>query len=490
MPLYGVIPVRICTAMAFTARTAALSPYADQAIMVRRSTPRGSTLCPRCRKQCDFVYVLTNGPASIDILCPDCGTTRTVAGIEGGKAVFRVEGTGEPYDCESNLKDARARLDAFEGPEQERCILMAEVAWETYLFLAINAPPAWKDAVDAFVSCDGFSKEQARRMVPWILRFCGLGGNKELNGIDIRACRRAVEILEAPTTADECMLWMELFDLECRADIISDDRADLPDIVNDIYHSLSESERAGRPEFPVMRALILSEHASYIWSEGLLDVSESEIELYSRGMWNEAVTEALNMLSAGAPMTPRMFRAFCRRAEPMSLSLGDAAVKTQLRALGSKSGKYGDAFDARAEIIEVLMMTRGEPIMPFFYGSRFDWDMESHRKLENAIRKLERYDDPAIVWDLLSDAYYLLFTCEGGSEKAEYCNQLALEASERLLDVKPKLYMSEELTEWFMESELGEGSGARNRAKPKAKSKKERVAEKRKAHIAKRKSDV
>lgn len=473
--------------MSLTMKSAALSPYCEHAVLLHRSTPRQSVLCPRCGRQCSYSYIMSNGPASSEIRCPDCGISRVNAGLEGGKAVFTVEGTGEIYDGESNLKAAKARLDAFDGPPQERCILMAEVAWETYLFLMPNAPPVWKDAVDAFVSCDGFTKDQARRMVPWILRFCGIGGNRELNRADLRACRKAAEILEAPAAADECMLWAELFDLYCREGPVTDDVVGLPDIAKDAYLALPETEKAGCPGFLAMRALMMCDHAFLLWNDGFLDLSEAEFDAYGNRLWEEAVSEAVKMLSAGGAMTPRMFRAFSGLADPMSLSLGDATVRAQLNLIGSKSEEYRDAFEARAEIMEVLVLTTGEPVMPFSCKHGFDWTRESFRKLEGAVRKLERYDDPAVIWNLLTDAYCLMYACVGGSEKMEYCDQLAEEARRRLMDVEPKLRMNKDLASMFGLSEPGKGFAAQNRAKPKGKSKKERIAERRKAHIAKRK---
>ncbi len=482
----AVIPVRTCGPMELETKTFSISPYADQAVLNRRLLPIISRICPKCRRPCDFDYVFARGTISCDIRCPDCGVTRVDSGLVDGELILTVDGTGEVYDDRANLEDAEARLKAVEGEPAEEFLAMAEVAWENYLLLPSKALPVWKEAVERFDSCGDVDEEHARGMVPWILRFCDLGG-KALKEIDLIACRKVTKILGKPSTAEECMLWMDRFELECRSHSISDEVAAIPDIAKEAYNALSESEKAICPTFPVIGSLMMLEHSYDLWEAGYIDLEEHELDRYDLARWDEVLSETREMLDAGASMTPRVFRAFCHVSEPISLALDERVAIRQFEELADRSGGYADAFRAKAEIMEVLMMTREEPIMPYFHGARFDWDDESFGKLEDAIRKLEGYADPAIIRDPMADAYYLLYMYDGSPDILEYCDQLTESTENKLLDIQQRMFLDKSMFSGLLGSGGAPWPISQNQAKPKRKSKKERVAERRKAHIAKRK---
>ncbi len=144
--------------------------------------------------------------------------------------------------------------------------------------------------------------------------------------------------------------------------------------------------------------------------------------------------------------------------------------------------------------MEALIMAYGAPTMPEFPDRSFDWTPEAVEKLEGAIEKLEGCSDPAIAGELMMDAYYLLYTCDGSPEIMEYFGQLEEEINGRLVGIHPKWYRERSLIRELFGPEPEPVKKVRRKAdsspKPKAKSKKERVAERRKAHIAKRKSNV
>ncbi len=472
--------------MELEAKTFSVSPYANQVVMYRRLLPITSRICPRCRRPCDFDYVFGMGAISYDIRCPECGVTRVNSGLADGELVLTVNGTGEVYNDRANLEDAEARLKAVEGDPAEEFLAMAEVAWENYLLVPSKALPIWKEAVERFDSCEDVDGEHARRMVPWILRFCDLGG-KALKEIDLTACRKATAVLGKPSTAEECMLWMDRFDLECESYSIDGDVATIPDIAKEAYSALPESEKAKCPTFPAIRPLVMMEQTYRLWDAGFIDIGEDELDDYETALWNEAFSETMKMLDAGSPMTPRLFRALCRLSERVALLLDDRTAIGLFEELADKSGGYGDAFRAKAGIMDVLVMTLGEAVMPLFSGRRFDWTDESFGKLEDAIRKLEEYADPAIVTEVMVDAYYLLYAYDGSPDIREYCDQLTESAENRLLDVRHRGFMDVSLFTGMLGSGGTPKPKAQKKARPERKSKKERVAEKRKAHIAKRK---
>ncbi len=472
--------------MELETKTFSISPYADQAVMYRRLLPVISRVCPKCRRPCDFDYVFANGTISYDIRCPDCGVTRVNSGLADGELVLTVDGTEEVYDDRANLKDAEARMKAAEGDPAEEFLAMAEVAWENYLLLPSKALPVWKEAVERFDSCEEVDEEHARRMVPWILRFCDLGG-KTLKEIDLTACRKATKALGKPSTAEECMLWMDRFELECRSHSISDEVAAIPDIAKEAYNALPESEKMKCPTFLVIGSLMMLEHSFDLWEAGDIDLEENELDRYDLARWDEVLSETRKMLDAEISMTPRVFRAFCHVSEPISLTLDEWVAIRQFEELADRSGGYADAFRAKAEIMEVLMMTRGEPIMPYFHGARFDWNDESFGKLEDAIRKLEGYADPAIIRDPMADAYYLLYTYDGSPDILEYCDQLTESAENKLLDIQQRMFLDKSMFSGMLGSGGSPKPKTQKNTRPERKSKKERVAEKRKAHIAKKK---
>ncbi len=464
-------------------KTTNISPYADPATVMRRGMPIVSNPCPGCGKQCDFLMVLHGGGVSYDICCPGCGTTRVSPGIEDGEIVYTIDGTGERYDSQAALNAAKDRLRAVEGNAPEECLAMAEVAWETYLNMTARAPAAWEGAVDAFNGCAGIDKDHARRMVPWILRFCGLGASRSLKEVNRSACAKAVCAIGKPETAQDCMLWMEYFHLECRNGMLGEHDTSIPDIAKATYLALTESEQAECPEFPVLWPLIMFSCASDYRDEGGIDCSEDELDIFESEMWNEAVSQAEKMLSAGHPMTSRIVRMFTAKAGHEMLPPSVSPVCDQLRRLGELSGAYGDAFRAEADLLEVLMSVRGSPVMPYSKMNNIHWDSGSLEKLVGAIKMLEEYHDPAVVNDMMIDAYYLLYTHNGSPDTLDYCKQLQAEADRRLIDISTKLYLGvgDDLL-----SMLGEMFANGAEKKPKAMTKKERVAEKRKAHIAKR----
>lgn len=421
-------------------KTKTISPYADPGVVVRRGVPIISFPCPGCRRPCDF-RMSHRGEAVYSIDCPDCGTVRVVPGLEGRDVVMAIEGTGLRYDDQAELNAAKAGLEAVRGNAPEECLAMAEVAWETYLFLTFDAPMMWKAAVEVFRRCKDIDKAHARRMVPWILRFCEIGGTGEMRSIDRYACAKAVCVIGKPEAAAECMLWMEYFYLECRQGMINEYETSIPDIAKAAYLALSESEQAECPAFPVLWPLIMYSCSSDYREEGGIDCSDEELADFETAMWSEAVSEAERMLSAGHPMTSRIFRMLCANGALEMLPPAVSPVCGQLRRLGELSGEYGDAFRAEADLLEVLMSVRGTSVMPCSPKSRLDWTPEAFAKLEGAIRMLERYPDPAIVGDILIDAYYLLYTHEGAPEALEYCQQLEEETVNRLIEVGAKHYM-------------------------------------------------
>ncbi len=418
--------------MAFAMKTKTISPYSDPATVVRRGMPIISFPCPGCRRRCDF-HMTRKADVAYYIECPDCGTIRVIPSLEGDKVVMTVGATGERYDDQAELNAAKARLRAVEGNAPEECLAMAEVAWETYLFLAPDAVPLWKGAELMFCRCPGIGKAHARRMAPWALRFCDVGDAREMQAIDRSVCAKAICAIGTPETAEDCMLWMDYFYLECRTDMLDRHEVFIPKIAKDAYLALPESEKARCPAFLTMWALIMYSCSYDYWEEGGIECRESELDAFESEMWAEAVSEAEKMLSAGYPMTPRIFRMFSSKAGHEALPPVINPVCDQLRKLGGMSGKYRDAFEAKADLLDVLRAVRGSPIMPFDQREKMDWTPEALGKLESVIRRLEKYSDPAIVSDVLIDAYYLLYTYNGFSETMDYCRQLEEEACGRLL---------------------------------------------------------
>ncbi len=326
--------------MALTMKTTNISPYADPAVAMRRASPIVSSPCPGCGRRCDFRIVLHASTVSYDIDCPVCGTTRVSPSMENGEVVSIIDGTGEIYDKQIALNAAKERLQAVSGNAPEECLALAEVAWETYLFITLKAPPIWKEAVDKFCGCADIDKDHARRMVPWILRFCKLDGIKELKDPCLGACRKAAEVIGAPETAEDCMLWLEMFYLECWANNVTDETAQLLDVAKDAFSLLPEAEKARCPEFPALLPLIRLETSFSLWNPGYLDFDEDELDDYEISRWDEALSEAEAMLRAGSPMMPRIFRMMSYRADMMSMTIGGKAVIEQLRKLAGISGEY------------------------------------------------------------------------------------------------------------------------------------------------------
>lgn len=349
-----------------------------------------------------------------------------------------------------------------------------------------KALPIWKEAVERFDSCEDVDKEHARGMVPWILRFCDLGG-RVLMETNLTACRKATKVLGKPSTAEECMLWMDRFHLECESYSIDADVAAIPDIAKETYRALPESEKVKCPTFPAIRPLMMIEQTYNLWDTGFIDIGEDELDGYETALWDEAFSETVRMLDAGFPMTSRLFNALCRLSERAALLQDDRTAIGQFEELADRSGGYADAFRAKAGIMDVLLMTRGEAVMPIFSGRRFYWTEEAFGKLEDAIRKLEGYADPAIVTEVMADAYYLLYAYDGSPDIPEYCDQLTESAENRLLDVRKRGFMDAGLFSGMLGSGGAPKPKAQEKARPERKSKKERIAERRKAHIAKRK---
>ncbi len=458
------------------------SPYADMKVVLRRMSGV-SDICPKCRKPCDFEYVLSTDSISFDILCPDCGKTRIITDVLGDEVVYRIEGTGEIYNNRANLDDAEARLKAVEGDPQEEILAMAEVAWENYLIAPSDALPVWEEAVDRFDSCDDIDVEHARGMVPWILRFCDLGGD-DLSEIDLTACAKAADVLGRPSTAEECMLWMDLFLLRCASNSMDDDVAAIPDLAKGAYRALPESERGKCPAFPAISPLMQIDYSTHLWNAGYIDLEEHELDDYDAALWDEAVSETRKMLEDGFPMTPRLFRTFYRISEPVSLTLGAETVIGQFEELAGMSGEYGDAFRGLAGVMDVLMKIWGEAVIPYFKKPNYRWTDEAYAELEDVIEKLEKYADPGIVTDVLADAYRLQYEHDRVPDILEYCDQLIGSAENRLLDVRQRICIDTDMLRKMCDS-IGNGK-PQNKTKPKGKSKKERVAERRRAHIAKR----
>ncbi len=467
-------------------RNICVTRYTDVKTVMRRTTPIVSFACPKCRRNCDFDFILGDGTISYEILCPDCGVVRVDSYFAGGDDGFTVEGTGEKYNHMANLDDAKARAKAVEGDPMEEPIALAEAAWETYQCLTLQSLPAWKAAVDRFARCEGMDREHVRRMVPWILKFSGLLGDRKMSETTLEACRKVADLIGKPETAQECMLWMDMFSLECSIRALGPDDVVLPGMAKFAYQALSEQEKAECPEFPALWPLIMYNCSSEYWNMGGVDCDEDELCGYESGLWGEAVAETEKLLRSGHPMTPRIFRLMTDKAGTEMLDPCVHPVRDQLEALAGLSGDYADAFRAKIELCDVLESAWGDPVMPFLGTGSLSWTSESFGKLEDAIRKLERYRDPEIVGDMLTDAYFLLYKHDGDDEVKDNCTQMMKAMSDRHLEPGFKLYLSDSMFS-AMGDQMRASAPAQNRAKPKGKSKKERVAEKRKAHIAKRK---
>ncbi len=475
--------------MILSLRTMCVTRYADVKTVTRRVTPVVYYVCPKCRKHCDVDFLVGGGPVSCEILCPDCGITRLNNDLTGSEPAFVIEGTGEKYSQRMNLDDAEARAKAVKGDRMEEPIALAEAAWEAYLCITKQSLPYWDDAVDCFARCKRMDREHVRRMVSLILKFSGLTGDRGMREITLDACMKAADLIGKPETAEECMLWMDIFNLRCSLGVLDDGDAALPGIARDAYQALSEQEKAECPAFPALWPLIMYRCSTEYWEAGGIDCDEEGLNAFESELWGKAVEETEKMLRSGHPMTTRIFRLITDKAGHEMLSPCVHPVLEQLEALAELSGDYTDAFRARIELIEVLKTVWGDPIMPYFALAplRFRWTPEAFAKLEDAIRKLERYRDPEIVGSMLTDAYFLFYKHEGASEVKKNCTQMMDAMSDRHLDPGSKPFMAEIDLSGLDDIMYEPAPMDWSRAKPKGKSKKERVAEKRKAHIAKRK---
>jgi len=417
-------------------------PIADICIAMRRIMPRISLICPKCRRQCDFKLVSVTDDAVYEIQCPDCGDILVGSRqAKDGTEFFLLE-TGEPYDPRAVLNETEAGARALRGDLRKESLATAELAWETYLYESDSALPVWKRATDKFVACKDSDREHALGMMPWILRFCELGGDGELRGANLRACRKAAKLIGEPETVDECMLMMELFDLQCRSKALTSDRFSLPYDVKDAYLSLPEQERAKRPDFPVLWPLIMCDRALDYWIAGAVKCDEHELNRIETDLWNEAMLELDKMLASGAPMTPRIFMLVSEHVRhQMMLSDTIAPVLGKLEMLSSESGEYADAFTGLSDLLGALVMVRGEPLMPFAGGGRYRWSKKAVDKIYDAVERLERYPDPAIVGNLLIDAYFLLYEHSGNPDILDNCITLEVAVTDRLLELRMKAFL-------------------------------------------------
>ena len=466
-------------------RNICVTRYTDVETVLRRTTPVVSFVCPKCRRHCDYDIVPLDGVFVFDIRCPDCGVTRVKRVLGAAESVYTVEGTGELYNSRIRLDEAEARAKAAQGDPMEEAVALAEAAWESYQHAALHSGPAWDAAVESFAGCDCIDREHVRRMIPWILKFCDLMGDSELRETTLKACMKAVEAVGKPETAEECMLWMETFNLECGLRKLGEEDVPIPDIAKEAYLALPESEQARCPAFLAMWPLIMHSCSSQYWEMGGVDCDEDELSGYDSALWAEAVAETEKMLDAGNPMTIRLFRLFCMNSGQELLDPCVHPVLEQLGMLAERSREFAYAFSARIDIHEVLTTIWGEPVMPFFSGN-FSWTPEAFSKLECAISKLEHYPDPAIAGDMLIDAYYLLYRHEGDIEIKDNCTQMMKAMSDRHIDPGFKPFLSGSMFSRLGNADTKPAPKAQNKAKPKGMSKKERVAERRKAHIAKR----
>lgn len=442
MSANDVISVGRCRGMPSVSEDPSLHPIADIRIAMRRIMPRISMICPKCGKQCDFSLVSVTDDPVYDIQCPDCGDARVgCRQAKGGTELFLLE-TGEPYDPRAALNEMEARARALKGDLRKESLATAELAWETYLFECDSALPVWKRATDKFVACKDSDREHALGMMPWILRFCELGGDGELRGANLRACKKAAKLIGEPQTADECMLMMGLFDLLCRSKALTSDRFRLPYEVKDAYLSLPEQERAKRPDFPVLWPLIFCDRALDYWVAGAVKCDERQLNKIETDLWDEAMLELDRMLSSGTPMTPRIFMLVSEHVRhQMMLSDSIAPVLGKLEMLSMESGEYADAFRGLSDLLDALVMVRGEPLMPIAGGGRYRWSKKAVNKIYDAAERLERYPDPAISGNLLIDAYFLLYEHSGDPDILDNCIALEDAVSDRLLELRMKAFL-------------------------------------------------